>query len=634
MNKWSDIEKQVLWTAMAPVLLLAFLLDGFFIYFGFNDLDEMFRDRNKLIAQQLVLSAEYGIFSDNRVFLQQQVRAVLANAEVKAAAIHNREHQLLALAGNAPEKVNQHLPFFENHDSVWIYQTIYPTEVQINETIDEDLPPKVALGSVTIEVSKLTKNRDKFEFLIINFGLVFLVLLTALLIASRFSRRITEPILSMRHALKKVGEGQLNEPIILQTTISEFKELAIGLNEMTEQLLQERAYLEQRITAATQELRLRKTQAEEANANKTKFLAAASHDLRQPMHALGLFVGEIQELMVSAEQKQVAERIETSVHAMSDLLDSLLDLSKLDAGVVMPHLEAVDLNSFLRRLTDDYSTIAAEKCIQFRMLPTAYAVYSDPQLLERILGNLLGNAVRYTQPKGAILIACRRRGDRIRIEVRDSGIGIELAHHQAIFREFVHLTNMERDRSKGLGLGLSIVQRLVKLLGHHLEMKSALNLGSTFSIELNRFDSQTAPVSGEIEPGVINRKTSSMVGQKILVVDDDALVRESTKGILESWGCQVTVAETVTDAIQLCSTSTFELIICDFRLPDGSGLQVAEYLKSHFNLPPQFILISGDTAPDILSAIDKLGFDVLNKPVRPAKLRSLILHLLNKKVSS
>jgi signal transduction histidine kinase/ActR/RegA family two-component response regulator len=483
-------------------------------------------------------------------------------------------------------------------------------------------------------MSKVKIIRDKFYLLGINLALTFIVLLISMWAVRRSSRRTTLPIVMMNDTVRRLGEGDLAERISSPTDIEEIQQLAVGINQMAEQLQFERRQLEQKVQAATLALRQKVKEEEEANFNKTRFLAAASHDLRQPIHALGLFVGQIQELMVSAEQKQVAERIEKSVQAMSGLLDSLLDVSKLDAGVVVPHLQQVDLDSILRRLAADYSAISFEKNLRLSVAPTAYTVYSDPQLLARILGNLLSNAVRYTPRNGTIFIGCRRRGERVKIEVRDNGIGIEPSQHQAIFAEFVQLANKQRDRSQGLGLGLSIVQRLVSLLGHHLALKSAPNLGSTFTLELNLFDGQGQSALVRKDRRLLRRSNPKFTQQKILVVDDDGLVRESTKGIVESWGFQVTIAETVVDAIQLCQSVDFELVISDYLLPDGNGLQVAEYFKLHAKLPPKFILVTGDASPDILISINKLGFNVMNKPVRPANLRSLIVHLLNTNVSS
>lgn len=628
MTKRMGIERQALWLAMAPMVVLAILLDGYFVYFSFNEMNEMFHDRNQLIARQLVISAEYGVFSDNRELLQQQVNAALKHPEVKSVAVYNRHHQLLVMVGRLPDKVNQQTPLFEDAESMWIDQTIYPTQIQTDDMMASSV---MALGRVSIEVSKHLLYEEKIKFLAIDLGLLALVLLGSLLIINRIAQRIIAPVLTIRNAVRQIAEGHFGERIVVQSEIAEFQELALGFNEMTAQLQIERVQLEQKIQEATLALRQKINEVEEANSNKTHFLAAASHDLRQPMHALGLFVGEMQNLLSSPEQVQVGKRIEKSVEALSGLLDSLLDVSKLDAGVVVPRRRDVNLNEILARLAKNFSVIAAEKNIRLRVRPTMVWVHSDPVLLERILGNLVSNAVRYTPRNGAIYVACRRCGERVKIEVRDSGFGIDPSEHQNIFREFTQLQNPERDRANGLGLGLAIVRRLLALLEHQLELKSALGAGSTFSIKLERvrIDDQAKADKrvGDRRSG--DRLEIKMTGKRVLVVDDDILVQQSTQGVVESWGCLVKVAFSVAEAMKLCRSGSFDAVICDYRLPDGNGLQLVEYLRSSSATPPKFILISGDTAPEILAAVNQQGFNLLNKPVRPARLRSLLMHVLS-----
>ena len=627
MTKWAGIERQALLLAMVPVMVLAILLDGYFIYFSFLDIDEMFQNRNRLIAQQLVASAEYGVFSDNRQLLQQQVNAVLSQPEVKSVAVHNRDHLLLASAGKLSDKVNQQNPLFENADSMWIYHAIYPTQIQLDDEMNQLVPAKLALGSVTIEISKHITNSKKLEFLLVNLGLLALVLLASLLLVNRISQRITSPILNMRNAVRRIAEGHFDERIKAPFEIVEFQELATGFNEMTEQLQIERTQLQQKIHNATQALRQKVKEVEEANSNKTRFLAAASHDLRQPMHALGLFVGELQNLLSSSEQIVVGQRIEKSVDALSGLLDALLDISKLDAGVVVPYRRDVNLNEILVRIAKSFSVIAVEKNIKLRVVPTNTWVDSDPILLERILINLVSNAVRYTPNNGAIFVACRRRGDQLKIEVRDNGIGIDSSEHENIFREFIQLTNPERDRGNGLGLGLAIVRRMSVLLGHQLELKSALGKGSTFAVYLKSAKSRHTEIyAGDRRVG--DRLDYKITDKQFLVVDDDLLVQQGTQGVIESWGGKVKVASSVADAIKLLQSDNFDAVICDYRLPDGNGLQVGEYLQSVTGSRKHFILISGDTAPEILAAVNQYQFNLLHKPVRPAKLRSLLLHIL------
>jgi signal transduction histidine kinase/ActR/RegA family two-component response regulator len=544
---------------------------------------------------------------------------------VKSIVVRNRDQHLLAAAGRLAEQSLR-----DDSQSLVITQPIFPTAVWLDEAVDSS-SIKVALGSVTIEMSKVKIIRDKFYLLGINLALTLIVLLISMWMVRSVSRRTTLPIVMMNDTVRRLGEGELAERISSPTDIEEIQELAVGINQMAEQLQLERRQLEDKVQAATLALRQKVKEEEEANFNKTRFLAAASHDLRQPMHALGLFVGELKNSLTTAEQVLVAERIAISVEAMSGLLEALLDVSKLDAGVMLPYFKKFSLLDIFDRLARNFSVIAAEKNIKLRVVPTVVWVYSDPVLLERMISNLMSNAVKYTSRGGSILVACRQRGDKLKIEVRDNGVGIDPAEHENVFREFVQLTNPGRDRSNGLGLGLAIVRRLAVLLGHHIELKSAAGLGSTFCLWLDQVSAEEnnqLPVdSGDRRAGErINQKIS---GQRVLVVDDDILVRESTKGIIESWGCQVTIAESFASAISQCQLNTFDLVVSDYRLPDGNGLQLAEYLQSSVAKAPKFILISGDAAPEILSEVRYNGLDLLHKPVRPAKLRSLIMHVLS-----
>lgn len=401
-------------------------------------------------------------------------------------------------------------------------------------------------------------------------------------------------------------------------------------------LQQLNAQLEERVKAATSELRLKKEQAENANDDKTRFLAAASHDLRQPMHALGLFVGELQTRLTTPEQRNIVGKVEESVAALSNLLDALLDISKLDAGVVKPNVSAFSIESLLNRIQQDYASLAQQKGITLKVLVKHVIVHTDPLLLERILINLIANAIRYTPVGGKVLVACRNRGNQLRIEVRDNGIGIAPAEQQTIFREFVQLANKERDRSKGLGLGLAIVDRIVKLLHHDLELRSDTNRGSTFAVfvprdvqsevSLDSSLSEVTEVGGAYPSAYFENLT-------VLVVDDNSLVRKSTQGIAESWGCRVATAATLQEVKTVYPQSKFDLVICDYRLPDGNGIQIADWINENTEHRPHFILISGDTSPDVLKSVNERGIQLLHKPVRPAKLRSLIQYLLNQKTS-
>jgi two-component system, sensor histidine kinase len=642
--KQHGIERQTLSVAVIPILILALLLEGYFTYMRFADLDRALFERAKLIVRQLASSSEYPVFSGNLGLLQQQVDTAFSQQDVHSIVVLDADSKYLAGAGirrttrerdfigNQPSKAGDIIAFQEDRNALWLYQPIVVTQIKLDDS--SNAGSSKSLGNVIVEIGKDRLNREKIEMLGLNLFLLLFFLMTTMLIAMRVSRRITLPVLEMNNAIRRIGEGHLDTHIS-GNRVRELDALASGINDMARLLQQDRNTLQQRIDQATQELRLKKDEAERANHDKSRFLAAASHDLRQPMHALGLFVGELHSRLDTPEQHKIASKVEESVEALSSLLDSLLDISKLDAGIVIPQIQGVDIAALMKRLVQDFIPVAQRKNITLHVHCKEAALLSDPVLLERILLNLLGNAIRYTPQNGTVLLACRRRGEDVCIEVRDSGIGIPLEEQQNIFREFVQLANSARDRSKGLGLGLAIVDRLCKLLHHPLCLRSAPNCGSTFAITVPRVFGVEELLA---EPGQASEvaipKHDRLEDLLVLVVDDDMLVRTSTAGILESWGCNVSVAEGVQEFNNKYSEMHFDLVICDYCLPDGDGLMLADCIRERSVIQPAVILISGDTAPETLLAASERGLYLLHKPVRPAKLRSLMLFLLKKREGS
>ncbi|MDO8311214.1 MAG: ATP-binding protein [Sideroxyarcus sp.] len=638
--KKHGIESQALAVALIPILILGILLESYFIYTRIGDLDRAMFDRAKLIVRQLASSSEYAVFSGNRSLLQQQVDVAFAQQDVDSVIVLDAAGNLLAGAGNSLDAEGiaqfagggeQTMPMREDRQKLTVYQPIVATQIELNEPdIISPMSMSKPLGAVVLVISKARLNAEKVQMLVLNLLLTLLILGFAILVAMRVSRRITLPILGMSTAVRNIGEGRLDTRIG-GARVRELNELAQGINEMAVQLQRQRDTLQQRIDEATLELRAKKEEAEKANFDKTRFLAAASHDLRQPMHALGLFMGELNNRINTPEQRKIVEKVEESVEAMSGLLDSLLDISKLDAGIVVPQEQEIAIDVLLIRLAEDFSSLADKKSITLTVRATDAYVMSDPVLLERILLNLLSNAIRYGHPNGTVMLACRKRGDRMRIEVRDNGPGIPPEEQKNIFREFVQLANIARDRSKGLGLGLAIVDRLAKLMGCPLYLRSAPQRGSTFAIEVPRVpDVQELLADDNGAQATVHSAQDEFAGLQVLVVDDDALVRNGTAGLLASWGCRAELAASIADVKQLCADHRFELVICDYRLPDGNGLELADCINTHCTDKPAFILISGDTSPEVLQKVVAMGHHLLHKPVRPAKLRSMMSFVLNK----
>jgi signal transduction histidine kinase/CheY-like chemotaxis protein len=373
-------------------------------------------------------------------------------------------------------------------------------------------------------------------------------------------------------------------------------------------------------------LRGEKLIAEEASTAKSRFLAAASHDLRQPVHALTLFVAALRPRVNDSEARRLLDHIDSSVQAMGGLFNGLLDISRLDAGVVEVHPQTFAMQPLLERICRDYAGDAEAKKIELVLKPTRAAVYSDPLLVERVVRNIVANAIAYTD-KGRVLVGCRRRGKILRVQVWDTGRGIPESEQARIFTEFYQVANPERDRSKGVGLGLAIVKRLTALLGHPLILRSRPDHGSVFTLDLPFSDAAISAASvGYEEAG------DFVASGLILVVDDEATIQMAMRSLLEGWGFKAIVAGSCDEILPLLANCPERpgLIVCDYRLrAHEDGIRVIERLRSEYNddeIPG--MLITGDTAPDRLKEAQESGLLLLHKPVSNSRLRAAITHLM------
>lgn len=373
------------------------------------------------------------------------------------------------------------------------------------------------------------------------------------------------------------------------------------------------------------ELAREKEAAEQANLAKSKFLAAASHDLRQPLHALGIFSSMLAARAGTPEERELSEHILGSVAALKMLLNALLDISKLDAGSVVPRREDFALAGLFGRLAGEYAPQARTKGLRLTVEECETGVNSDPALLETVLRNLLSNAIRYTE-HGRVSLRCRTSDRQVMVEVVDTGIGIARKDQSTIFREFHQLHNTERDRSKGLGLGLAIIDRLLHLLDHDLTLTSSPGRGSTFTITLPQ-------ASGPLKPGDRSQEDQNSGNHEdsgqmcVLVVDDEQPILNATRLLLESWGLQVITADSPRQAVEAISRGTRapQVMIADLRLRDGdSAFDAIEAVHAHLRDAIPSLIITGDTAPERLQALREGGYPVLNKPVAPARIRAFL----------
>lgn len=394
--------------------------------------------------------------------------------------------------------------------------------------------------------------------------------------------------------------------------------------------------------------------AEQALLAKTRFLAAASHDLRQPLQALNMFVSVLSGRETDPSKQAILEKVERSLDGLAELLNTLLDISKLEAGAILPDMRTFNIATLLERLAEEFAPMAEAEGLSLKVRAPALTLDSDPALIEVILRNLIGNALKYTDPGGRILVGVRRceGGRRIRLDVLDTGRGIPADQRKLIFEDFHQVTGGERPSSGGMGLGLGIVSRVARLLGLEVTVSSQPGHGSRFSV-LMPSQSDTAPPgrlptdaleSGHVidtpndasEPmaGINERGAASdMAGRLHLVVlDDEAGVRESLSLLLEGWGHRITAFAGLSDLTEALLTESLaapDVLLADYRLPSGrTGLEAVALIRGHFRAPIPALLLTGDTGSQRLREADRGGLPVLQKPVRPDQLRVKIADLV------
>jgi len=363
-------------------------------------------------------------------------------------------------------------------------------------------------------------------------------------------------------------------------------------------------------------------EAEAANLAKSKFLAAASHDLRQPIHAQGLFLEVLSRTDLTGQQRELLASTRAASEASSEMLNTLLDFSRIEAGVIEAHRQSFHLQALLNKIEKELAPQADAKNIVYRSRETRIAVQSDPVLVELILRNLVTNAIRYTE-RGGVLVACRKRGNRAVIEVWDTGIGIEPAHQKEVFSEFHQLGNPERDRLKGLGLGLAIANGLAHTLGHDLSLASTPQHGSVFRLSL------PIATSAPVERAGKTHGKPRLLKIRVLVIDDEENVRDGMCHLLSDWGCECDAAESIEEALELARVNPPGLVISDYRLREQrTGTEAITALRALLGEELPALLITGDTAPERLREAKASGIPLLHKPVSPGQLYRRLVEVM------
>ncbi len=540
----------------------------------------------------------YVVDAQGRLIAHPDISLVLSNTDMSRLA-----HVIQARADPSRDSAASLLAINQSGERVL---TTYAMADPLNWLVFVELPEREANERLLASVKR--------SIFVLLAGL-FLALCSALILA----RRMVVPIQMLTTGAARIGQGALEHRIMIDTG-DELETLGRQFNDMASQLQDSYGSLERKVDERTHQLQL-------ANSSKSRFLAVATHDLRQPLHALSLFLAQLSATTDQAERGRLAGKIAIAVANMNELFNALLDISKLDAQGLQPNVSDFPMDSILKRVEITFLAQALEKGLHLRIVPCSRWVRSDPILMERILLNLTANAIRYTAA-GGVVVGCRSRGGQLRIDVHDSGIGIAADQQRNIFAEFYQVTNGSRDRRDGLGLGLAIVERLCILLNHPIELQSTLDKGSRFSVSVPKATASAPPS----EPTTTSRALDPLPGKSILVVDDDALVLEATRGLLENWGCLVIAARSGTEAIEKLSEAP-DLIITDFRLADGrTGTDVVEQVHGAFHSAIPAIFVSGDVEWPVAQEAGNRSHTFLRKPLSPMTLRAAMSRYLKAKV--
>lgn len=632
MNR--NLRTRILWLALLPGTLVAVLLTTVFLLHSIDSIEQGLRTRGTAISRQLAALAEFGIFSGQRTALGAlSVSALGIDPDVRGAAIVDPGGEILARGGELnpplwpnPARIEgRHI----NADVLLFVEPVVQRRLPVDDiyggVASPDTETKV-IGYVMLELSLREVSARIKRLIAIGFVIAALGAALGGWLAFRIARAITRPLLAANEVVARIGSGDLAARMEVETA-GPLRSLALGINHMAARIGVSQEDLRSRVVAATAGLQREKEAAERATMAKSHFLAAASHDLRQPLHALGLFVSALAQSDAARREPVLVAHIRSATDTLQNLLDAILDVSRLDSGNVVPRIAAVALGPILERIQGDLSLIAEHKGLRLKVRRTDLWVSSDAEMVQRILLNLVGNALRYTR-SGGVLVSCRRRGEQVLVEVWDTGSGIPENARSEIFEEYMQLGNPERDRAKGLGLGLAICRRLADLLAAPIGVRSRPGRGSVFWIRLPL--ERPAAVAPRLPSATESTEELARLGGTVLVVDSDPLVRAGMETAIAGWGARVVVAGGREQAMIHCGEGRTlpDVAICNMRLPGKlSGIDLARELRT---LYPGIgiLLVSADVSDTTQAEARAAGFALLKQPIAAGRLRAALRTLL------
>jgi len=629
----TSFRQRIFLVALLPLLLAVSLFAIYFIHRSTTEAERSLENHGQISVKHLAIASAFELISGNSPQIERFFAHERRASQFEVAAITDGTHWLL-VAGNkkilpkpddiAPKSAPKNTP-----NLCFSHVIHLPTS---GPHYFAGLGAKAPNQYAVICLSRAPIEQARSRAALAAFSTGLLAILFALMLAWRLAGQISKPLLDITRTVAHLASGELTARTQAQTH-GEIGQLEIGINRMAQTLEENQRNLILSVKAATAELLKQKLAADAAVLAKTRFLAATSHDLRQPLHALTLLVAALRDHVPHGEAARLAKHIESSALVMESLLNTLLDLSKLDAGVVQVKNQAFHVEKVFQHIHQQFHPVAQMRGLRLLISPTKLWCYSDPILLERILANLVSNALRYSE-KGWVLVSARREASRaekpaIRFEVRDTGNGIPLEYQTRIFEEYFQLANPERQRDKGLGLGLAIVTRLVRLLNSETHVCSKPGQGSRFSFSLPRCATAQADADA---PAKGETFTLPLEHSLIAFIDDDESILDAMVNIFDQWNVALAAgsdAEQVRAELHALGRAP-DLILCDYRLREGrTGIEAVQLLRDAFGAHIPAAIITGDTATETIQSIQSHHLPVLHKPLKPAKLRAFLSHLLS-----
>ncbi|WP_126446984.1 hybrid sensor histidine kinase/response regulator [Sulfuricystis multivorans] len=623
------IRARILFAAVGPAILVAVLVTGMLILGQMQQAKTEQHRRLSAVARQLSALAEYSLFVGNVEALKKLVLVARQEPDILAAAFLDGKGHVLAstLPRTQLPPMEQLIPGFEAPGRSaatehWHVLTIQPTQLA---EVDPYTAPAQAgdaaiLGHLVLKVSSRALHDEIRAYALKTAALSTFVLVLAIGLAIALSRGPIRALTEIDAVVAGVKRGDFSQRVEVRGN-DELGRLAQGINEMAAAVGQSQEQLAERILEATALLRHERDAAEQAARARSRFFAAASHDLRQPAQALGLFVARLLKDDPPPEFVPKLRQLAQTVGNLQQLLGTLLDYSRLDGQVVQVERQPVRATQAIGQVVESFADAAAEKGLTLRSRIHDDWILTDPALLHRILINLVGNAIRHTH-RGGILVACRRRGNAARIEVWDTGTGIPPEAHETIFDELVQLDNPERDPEKGLGLGLAIVRKSAALLDHPLTLCSRVGQGSRFAL--------TVPLtSSAASLGAFEERPDS-AQCPILLIGPVTPEHEELIHLLDNWHFAVTQVANP-DAVQIDGECLPRCVILD--LPGGAAgversLAWLNRAAAKMGRPLPALIIGNGPVPTLSEPSSATPHLLLMRPFRPARLRALLDRLL------